>query len=160
MITQKELKKKFHYDFKTGLLTRLSTGNIFSVPDNVGYFSVDINKKKYRVHRLAWLYVYGEMPKEQIDHINHDKTDNRICNLREVSNTENRRNMSLDKRNKNGITGIDFYKKTKLWRACIRANGKHKHLGYFKNKVDAILARKKAEIKYGFHENHGKPIKI
>jgi hypothetical protein len=162
MITQSELKELLHYDPDTGFFTWivLKSGTKISKiaggirPD--GYRQICINGKTYLAHRLVWLYVHGEFPKNQIDHINHVKSDNRLVNLRDATSHENCRNQTLHKRNKSGVCGVYIYKPTGKWLASIRVNNKTINLGYFNNKRDAVATRKEAEIKYGFHENHGK----
>jgi hypothetical protein len=109
-----------------------------------------------RVHRIVWFMYYGEWPKDQIDHINGVATDNRIENLRDVSNKENMHNKSRQANNTSGVTGIYWYPKREKWLVQLATSGKRYHIGYFKDKEDAIAARKEAEKKYGFHENHGR----
>jgi len=104
---------------------------------------------------LAWLYVYGTMPKEQIDHINHVRDDNRIINLREVTHSENHKNRTKQSNNTSGVTGVHWLEEKERWQAYIKGDDKKIHLGTFKNKNDAISARKEAEIKYNYHSNHG-----
>lgn len=118
----------------------------------LGYLRIRLKGKQYMAHRLAWLYSYGEWPK-YIDHINHDKTDNRIANLRSVSHTENMKNKPKYKNNKSGITGV--YQMEKNWRVLITSNKKRMHVGYYPSLFDAACARKSAENKLGFHKNHG-----
>ena len=112
--------------------------------------------KRYLTHRIIWLHYYGCWPKDQIDHINHDPTDNRIINLRDVTASENQRNRTLQKNNKVGHSGIYWDKESKKYRAQIH-NGKHcKNLGNYDNLEEAIKARELANINYNFHPNHGK----
>ena len=119
------------------------------------YLLIRINYIGYLAHRLAWVYMTGEWPTTQIDHINHSGSDNRWINLRDVSSSENSRNSSKYKRNKSGFNGVHFYKARRKWIAYIKHNSKLIYLGVFEDKEDAIDARKAANIKYGFHENHG-----
>ena len=98
-LTQKELKVFLHYCPTSGVFTRSITvcnkarkGDKISGKTTKGYIRVRIKRTEYYAHRLAWLYVYGEWPKDQIDHINRDKSDNRITNLRDVTCSENNRN--------------------------------------------------------------------
>jgi len=94
------------YDPYTGLFTWLVDAYSNKVKGKIagsikeGYINISIDRKLYRAHRLAWLYVNGVFPSE-IDHINRVKSDNRICNLREVSRSENCQNRSTSKRVKN-----------------------------------------------------------
>lgn len=94
----------------------------------------------------------------QIDHINGIRSDNRICNLRLVDCKENAKNQRKNKRNKNAFGGVFFNKQKKKYVSRIKVNGKSIFLGYFNLIDDAIAARKEANKKYGFHENHGKPL--
>lgn len=122
--------------------------------DNRGYMRVTIDNKNHKLHRLAWLYVHGELP-EVIDHINGVKTDNRINNLRSVSILENCKNTAVRKVSKTGITGVEKRSDRKKYIASITVNGKRVHLGSFSTAEEAGIARKKADIQYGFHANHG-----
>jgi hypothetical protein len=108
----------------------------------------------YLAHRLAWAIYYGEWPTDQIDHANGDATDNRICNLSVVSQSTNAKNKCIQSSNTSGYTGV--YRERNKWRAVITVNSKHIQLGNYDDIMDAITARKEAEIKYGFHENHGR----
>jgi len=163
-MTQEKLKEFVEYNQNTGVFiwkkvnkyTKYNKGKeLGGIDESTGYKVAFVDGKKYRQHRLAWLYVYGEMPKGEIDHINQDRADNRICNLREVTHKENMKNKKISKKNTSGVTGVYFLKTTKKWYSQIRIDGDLKHLGYFKIKEDAIKARKDAEEKYGFHKNHG-----
>lgn len=117
-----------------------------------------IFNRTYSAHRVIWAICNGVWPLDQIDHINGIKDDNRIENLRSVSRSENQKNRKLTKTNKSGAMGVCWHKAGGKWRAEIKVNNITKHIGYFDNKSDAISARKDAEIKYGFHENHGRKI--
>ena len=163
-MTQKELKEVVSYNEETGVFTWINPNKytkynkekeLGGIDKTTGYKTSFINGKKYRQHRLAWLYVYGEMPTEHIDHINHDRADNRIKNLRQVSRSENSKNQKIAKNNTSGFMGVYYLKKTNKWYGQIRIDNKLIHLGYFSDKADAIKARKDAEIKYNFHINHG-----
>ena len=109
-----------------------------------------------KIHRVIWCHFYGEWPDKNlvIDHINGDDDDNRITNLRLVTQSENVKNQSLPKSNTSGAVGVIKHKNK--WKAQIKINGVSKHIGIFENFNDAVNARKKAEIKHGFHENHGR----
>jgi len=121
-----------------------------------GYLHGRVNSKNYKVHRLAWYLYYGEFPKENIDHINGIRTDNRIGNLRDVSFLENGRNQKKPKRNTSGVQGVYSQKGRPHWYAQIRVNGKNIFLGSFLEFHEAVNARKNAEVLYGFHKNHGR----
>lgn len=123
-----------------------------------GYLSGTITARVLLAHRIAWAIYHGEEPDRTIDHINGDRADNRICNLRLVPMVENARNLSLRKDNKYGHMGI--WKRpeggSRPWRACIKVNYRQITLGYFATKEEAIAARKAAELNYGFHPMTGK----
>lgn len=119
-----------------------------------GYLEIRIHNKLILAHRLAWLMVHGEWPEEQIDHINHNREDNRIINLRAVSHRQNGMNTSLSASNTSGYCGVSFDRRNNRWRAYAGMHGKYIHLGYFNDPKDAALAR--AKFNSGkFHENHG-----
>ena len=128
----------------------------FNTIANSGYFVGSLFKKKYLAHRVIWAMRTGAWPAEQIDHINHIRTDNRIVNLREATQTDNSRNQSLSKNNTSGVTGVSWCARDRLWTATIGHEGDAVQLGHYKNKNDAVFAREAAERKYGYHRNHGK----
>lgn len=133
---------------------RFADKEAFTSKNRNGYFHGCILYKYLLAHRIIWAMENGQWP-DQIDHINHNKTDNRISNLRSVSLLENQHNVRLHKRNTSGTAGVDWNKKDKRWRARICVAGININLGYYKLKTDATLARKAAEIEHGFHPNHG-----
>lgn len=128
------------YRQKTGRISR-KEGRIFG--------------KKYLAHRIIWLHYYGCLPKNQIDHINHDPTDNRIINLREVTPSENNRNRTLQSNNKVGHNGVYYDKDNNKYRAHIAINNVSKCLGRYATLEEAVEARRVANINYNFHANHG-----
>ncbi len=160
LLTKDELRKLFVYCPETGVLTRrvgLKKGKAAeSVITHSGkkYFRVSVNGKTYPVHRIIWVYMFGVVPNE-IDHINGNGLDNRLCNLRNVDRSENCRNQRLFRTSTSGYTGVCWCKKTKKWMAYIKVNQKNINLGRYNDKKLAIKARSEANIKYGFHRNHG-----
>ena len=161
MLTQEKLKQLLHYNPDTGVFSWLvSRGNVVKAGDiagwiNKGYRMIKINGKNYSSHRLAWLYITGAFPEDQIDHVKHNKTDNRFTKLREATNQENSKNCSKSKNNVSGVTGVSWNKRDKTWSAMIGVNKKTTYLGSSKDKFEVICARKSADNKYGFHPNHG-----
>lgn len=161
MLTQDRLKSVLDYNPETGIFT----WKVSNSPKGLkgrdagsgvnGYIRIGIDRDQYLAHRLAWFYVYGEWPTNQIDHINGDRLDNRIENLRDIERGDNQRNMKLSQRNKIGITGVYWSKTKDKWYVQISINGKRKHLGYCDNLFDACCIRKSAELRYNYHENHG-----
>ena len=160
-MTQKRLKEILSYDEHTGVFTRVHSiggylkGSIVGTKHDKGYLRGTVDKKGYLLHRLAWLYKYGYFPKE-LDHINHDKTDNRISNLRIVDRAENMKNVKLRSNNTSGTVGIRYVKRDNIWMARIQVKGKQIYIGSYKTEIEAIDARRIEAIKYGFHKNHGK----
>lgn len=166
MLTQTELKKILHYDPETGDFTWLIkvaagikigrvAGGVGTFPGGKKYRRISINNKHYRAHRLAYLYMTGEFPTGQNDHGDGDGTNNVWDNLRDVDQFENSKNRRLQSNNTSEFTGVGWDKEALKWRARIGVNGKRKLLGRFKEKKDAIAARKAANVLYGFHKNHG-----
>jgi hypothetical protein len=133
--------------------TRYAGNEAFS-PNNNGYLDGMIFRRMYRAHQVAWALHYGEWPKDQIDHINGDRSDNRITNLRVVSRSENCRNTKLRSNSKTGVLGV--YRHKHRWRATIYDGGS-RHIGLFDTFEDAVAARKAAERELGYHPNHGRP---
>jgi hypothetical protein len=152
------IRSTFTYNPENGALTRLKSyhkryiSETFGTANGKGYMLVRIGKKKYNVHRLAWILHHGYNP-DEVDHINHDKKDNRICNLREVSRLEQMKNRALGVNNTSGRIGVSMEKGR--WKAHIGINRKRIHLGFFDTFDEACAARDSAEKVYSFHINHG-----
>lgn len=148
--TQDALKKTVHYDPETGLFTRvrgIRKGAIFGTKTYDGYLCGKVLGKQYRLHRLAWLYVHGEWPKNQIDHINGIRTDNRLCNLRDVTPSINKQNTrKADRDNKTGFLGVQFSQGK--YQAQIRVNKKPLFLGTYDSPEEAHAAYLKAKRQY------------
>ena len=121
-----------------------------------GYRRIVIKGRMHYAHRLVWLYVHGCWPKSQIDHINGVKLDNRLENLRDVTNHENQKNQTMYKTNTSGHVGVCWDKGRGNWNAQIQIDGKRKNLGRYVDLQDAIDVRKAAEKQHGFHTNHGR----
>ena len=146
MITQEKLKEILEYNKDTGIFiwkitvgARVRAGSRAGRFDNsTGYIRIKFKGKTYYAHRLAWLFINGKMPNDEIDHKNRNKIDNRIKNLREVTHQENCKNRGLRKDNISGMVGVTWNKISKKWQVHTYENKKLKHLGLFKNKEDAI----------------------
>ena len=175
ILTQEYLKECLDYSPETGIFTKkvrprkhfntdLSHKRI-NIRDNGkqagnlsdgGYIRICIDYKSYRAHRLAFLYMEGYLPTKEIDHINHERSDNRWANLRVAGRQENAKNQTKRVDNTSGYTGVSFCKKSSKWTARLKHDGKYLFLGYFNKIEDAINARKLADIKCGYHRNHGR----
>lgn len=163
MITQQYLQDNFHFDPNTGLFVRTKkTGN--SVKTGVplvcnkgnGYIVFCVQGKLQLAHRMAWLYVYGEIPSKNIDHINGIRFDNRIVNLRLANQSQNTANSNLSKSNKSGYKGVIWRKDICKWEAQIGVNYKCVKLGKFDCKEDAARAYANAANKhFGVFANNG-----
>ena len=168
MLTQADVKKLFDYNPDTGSCTRLTRpsrnvhigdelGSVHCYSGGLKYRQTEINRTQYGIHRLIWLWVTGEWPENDIDHIDGNGLNNAWSNLREATHIENMRNKKIGANNQSGVVGVSFYAQTKKWRAAINvASGEKKHLGYFDSLEGAKAARLQAEIENGYHENHGR----
>lgn len=171
-ITQAVVRELVSYDRETGVFTWLArdrkwftrvnqfkiwngrfAGRPITRTGDCGYILVSLNGTQLKAHRLAWFYEYGVWPSGEIDHINHDRSDNRIINLRDVPRTENAKNKSVHSHNTSGTTGVG--RTRGKWVAYIGTNGRHINLGVFADKESAVVARRNAEAEHGFHANHG-----
>jgi HNH endonuclease len=152
MLTQEKLKEVLCYAPDTGIFTwKINTcrsqtkiGDSAGSRSN-GYLEICINQRRYKAHRLAWLYTHGYFPENQIDHIDRNPANNSIKNLREVSQVCNNRNTGNPKRNTSGVKGVWFCKVTKKWAAEIKILGKKIFLGRHKDFAEAVCHRLAAE---------------
>ena len=156
----------FRYDPETGKLywkvdvgTRARAGNEAGfLNKSKGYMEVGVGGRLHKAHRVIWDLTFQSDklgPDDEIDHINHIRSDNRLVNLRKATCAMNSRNKSKRKDNTSGVTGVHWHKAFSKWGASIAAEGVRVSLGLFADKKDAIAARKAAELEYGYHENHG-----
>ena len=158
ILTAERAKELLDYDPCTGnfyrkvaLTNSVKIGDIAGSKNQKGYLEIWVDGKRYYAHRLAWLIETGEFPKEQIDHINCVKTDNRIANLRCVSDSINKQNKreALDK-NTSGLLGVSWMAKAKKWKAQIQLNKTVIYLGLFEDKKQAHNAY--VQAKRSLHE--------
>jgi hypothetical protein len=139
-----QLKERLSYCTKTGVFKWNETvknqckGTVAGQITPQGYVRLNIQGKKVLAHRLAWAYVYGAFPVGHLDHIDRNKANNRIDNLREVSVKENAQN-------RNNLKGAYWHKASKLYCSRIQKDGKVTHLGYFKTEEEAYAAYLKAK---------------
>lgn len=161
--TQEALRDLFDYDASRGVLIyrrsvpQKKRGSIAGCKHHSGYQFVGIKYRLYMLHRLIWAWHYGAIPVGyEIDHLDHDKTNNRIENLRLATRMENARNMPLYSKSKSGCHGVRWREKYSTWEVSIRSNGALIYLGCFRNLLTAISVRKAAERALGYHHNHSK----
>lgn len=167
MINAEYLRERMTYNPDTGLLTwsahpsmppkwngRFAGKPAFTALSN-GYKVGRLDGVKHYAHRIVFAMLHGAWP-DQIDHVNRDKSDNRACNLRAVSPTENCRNLPKSKRNTSGVTGVYWDAGRELWVARICVARRTLFLGRFCTIAGATEARKKAEIEHNFLPVHGR----
>lgn len=141
---------------RTAWNSKMAGKEAFLYLRNDGYLSGYIYGMRWMSQRVAWAIYYGMWPNGIIDHINGKKTDNRIINLRDVDHAANGKNMSTRPTNVAGYIGVTKDKSRGCWRARIYNGKRDVFLGRFKNVDDAIAARKEANRRLGYHENHGR----
>ena len=175
IITQEELQDRMTYHRSTGVFTwqeratinttsqrevrRWNTrfaGKAAGCRTSNGYIAITVNDVWFLAHRLAWLYVTGRLPHDQIDHIDGDGTNNSFSNLREVDNQGNARNRKVPASCKTGVTGVRWRSERNKWASMIMVSKERIALGHYTDFFEACCARKSAELKYGFHVNHGR----
>lgn len=120
-----------------------------------GHRYASINRVKMLAHRVIWKMVHG-VEANVIDHIDGDPSNNRIGNLRSVTQMQNGQNERMRKNNTSGVMGVCWDSRRKRWHTRINLNYRHIHVGYFDTFDEAVAARKAAEVQYGFHPNHGR----
>lgn len=176
-LSQAQLLEIFNYDPTTGILTwrerprshfltdkgmkianTMCAGNEASTLSENGYVRILFRHKgkmlRLYAHRAIWAMVYGTWPRHMVDHVNGDKRDNRVVNLRDATNRENILNSSIRRTNRYGVPGV--YPDSNKWVARITVRKRTIYLGRFSTFGGAVKARKDAEIAYGFHPNHGR----
>lgn len=147
-LTAERIRELLHYDPETGVFTWRRRADsrfdrwvnrVVGYPDKDGYLTIRIGGKNYFLHRLAWLHAYGIWPTGQIDHINASKTNNKLANLRDVTQSVNMQNRQRALANsKSGVLGVSW--KQGRWRAQIKIEGKVFHIGHFTSIDDASIA--------------------
>lgn len=179
-IEQDLLKKLLHYDPESGVFTwkkrtvseltpnkrgvnvfnslheNTIAGNIStSEKSKTSYVNIKLLNETFKAHRLAFIYMEGEAP-EEVDHIDHDGLNNKWDNLRASTNKDNSKNLPMQKSNKTGVIGVNWHKAAKKWQArAVNKDGKRIDLGRYDDFVQAVEARKKHEIEFGYYENRG-----
>lgn len=158
-LTQDELKTLVTYNPETGEFVRIacrfkkSVGVKASSKSNKGYLQMSVKGENYNLHRLAWLYVHGSWPTKYIDHIDGNRENNRIANLREATNSQNQQNIRhAHSNNKSGYLGVTFAPKLGKWKARIKSKHMPTHIGYYATPEEAhkaYLTAKKERHPFG-----------
>jgi hypothetical protein len=155
MITQERLHELFDYREDGNLIRKVSTCNSVKIGDvagsrsSIGYQQIYIVNKRYLLHRLIFLYHHGYLTSGmQIDHIDRNPSNNRIENLREVSQTQNMQNTKIHSMNTSGVKGVSWNTKNRKWVAQIHVTGKKAYLGMYSTLEEAAAVVKEAREKY------------
>ncbi|WP_421883281.1 HNH endonuclease signature motif containing protein [Methylibium sp.] len=143
-LTAQRLRELLHYDPETGAIYK-RVGHLTTH----GYQRVYVDGRPYQLHRLAWMLVHGAWPTDHIDHLNGDRSDNRLSNLRDVPKVTNQQNERRARKNsRSGLLGASWSKAMKRWTARIHHDGKHHFLGYFDTAEEAHSAYLSAKRKH------------
>lgn len=145
-ISHNELCEIVFYNPNTGEFIRrkkgrgIAQGTVCGFVERNGYVRIRVKGQRYQAHRLAWFMIHKRWPKDQIDHVNGDRSDNRIENLREASSLQNAMNKSIFSNNKSGLKCV-FYDKSKgCWFYSVQSEGLRERKGNFKTKEEAYSA--------------------
>lgn len=158
MLTAERLRTLLTYEPETGIFRiatyrggRKKAGEVAGAVNSSGYICIKVDGRKYQAHRLAWLYVHGAWPPDVIDHVNGNRTDNRLSNLRCATRRENKHNSRAPSISTSGVKGVFWNSKRRKWQARIcLSNGKRQHLGYHHS-----LSAAEAVVTAAYSEAHG-----
>lgn len=155
-LTADYLRARLDYDPETGVfrwkaISEIGNANVLwnarwagrvaGHLNSTGYCTINLGRRHYQASRLAWLYVHGRWPEGEIDHVDHNPSNNRMSNLRDASHEQNLRNLKrVNARNKSGVRGVSWCRATQRWRASICLDGKPKNLGRFDTVAEAAEA--------------------
>lgn len=168
LLTQEYLRCMLDYNPDTGILMRKAadpnlpylTNRPFGCTDSNGYVKVMLNRFHTYAHILIWVFVYGQWPEGEIDHIDQNPSNNRLCNLREVTTAVQQKNVKKSTRNQTGYVGVSLCPNNiKRYKSTTTVNKKSYHHGYFYTPEEANAARQQwiqDHPEAGFTENHGK----
>lgn len=155
MLTQDDVKTVLSYDSETGIFRwlipnrKIKVGDVAGHKQSKGYLAIWLHGQKYLLHRIAFIYMTGGFPKNQVDHINRNKLDNSWANLRDVSGSANLMNTPETwAHSSSGQKGVTWYPRYQAWQAQIKVKGIMKYIGRFTSYPEAVAARKRAEIRY------------
>ena len=157
-----DILQSLTYKYNTGefywnktVSSKAVKGSLAGTVNSDGYRQIKYKGKNYLSHRLVMLMLSEISSGEQVDHINHDRLDNRLSNLRLVNNATNHKNKKLYNNNKTGVLGVGFIDRLSKWSVHISVNGKQSYQGVFSTLFDATCVRKSLELKGNYHPNHG-----
>ena len=157
VLTWKPIEAKDRADaMYNGKYAGKQAGTVKKNSSRKGYRDLFIKGRSVCAHRLVWWFHYGVWPEKTLDHINQDRDDNRITNLREVDTETQSRNRGRNKLNTSGVTGVHYDDRIGKWVSRINAGGVRVLLGSFEDFFDAVCARRSAELKYGYSSIHGR----
>ena len=147
-----KLRELLEFDGESGLFRwrvkrkKASPGSVAGAINGKGYRYISFDNVSYRANRLAWFYAFGKWPAGQIDHINGNRDDNRLANLRDVTGRANSQNrLGANKNNSVRLLGVCYRPKTEKWKAQISVGGRSIHLGYFLTAEEAQAAYMRAK---------------
>jgi len=146
-LSAEKARARFRYDARAGCLVAAADGRSVGWVHSTGYRYVNVGRVQYKEHRLIWLIVFGRWPTGQIDHINGNRADNHLDNLRDVTGSINQRNTGRRADNTSGYKGVVFNKSHGRYLARIGLHGKRRHLGYFATAAEAGSAYEAAALK-------------
>jgi hypothetical protein len=152
-VTADFVRREFEYNRETGVLRRrvarggAKPGDVAGWMGKNGYRYVSVGNRKYLVHRIIWLWIYGEWPVVTVDHWNRNPLDNTPNNLRDATRRQQSINTRPHKNNTSGHKGVYWHKTSGLWVAFVFRYGKTISLGYYRRKEDAIAARERGEAR-------------
>lgn len=155
MLTAERLRELLHYDPATGIFirrvarTNAPAGSVAGSKHSGGYLTIWIDGRARKLHRLAWLYVYGHWPAQQIDHRDGDRSNNRIANLREANRSQNSQNIKCAYSNNksSGLLGVYWHRQAQKWQAKIQIDGRSKSLGLYDNPSIAHMHYLNAKVR-------------
>jgi hypothetical protein len=159
-LTASEVAAKFTYCDESGVLTRVIDCGRWKKDEQAGclntdgYIIVNIDRTRYYAHRLIWLMKFGEWPSGEIDHIDGNRSNNRIENLRCVTKSGNMRNQKRNSRNNSGIPGVGWDRSRNKWRVQIYVKGKNSFQGRFDSKEEAENHAKIIYMRNGYSIRH------
>lgn len=156
MLTQERLKELISYDpvdgtfcWKVTRSNRAVAGKVAGkCKDSKGYSVIRVDKRLYRAHRLAYLYITGEWPESDVDHKNNNRADNRWENLRASTRSQNIANKATPASNKSGVKGVCWNVAHQRWLVTLRVEGRHKYIGEFRCKKTAVRAVREARQRF------------